>query len=326
MVHLADLATSLAVHRFEGAMPGPRLVVLGAVHGNETCGTRAIERWLPALQSGQVSLRRGALTLVPVANPMAYAQGTREGQRNLNRRLRPSPQPEVFEDHVANVLCPLLAEHDVLLDLHSFHTPGEPFVMVGPDDNAGLLEAFAHAHAEMALARHLGARILVEGWLDTYARGVTERLRRARVTGVSGDEVDPAYGVGTTEYMRSVGGYGVTLECGQHEDPTAPEVASRAIQQTLVLLGMINGELQAPPSDAVFMRLVDVVDRWHEGDTFVQAWRSFDPVACGALIGVRASGDEVRAPDDGWVVFPNPKAGVGHEWFYFAQRSRRPMG
>jgi hypothetical protein len=26
---------------FEGGAPGPRLVVLGAVHRNETCGTRA---------------------------------------------------------------------------------------------------------------------------------------------------------------------------------------------------------------------------------------------------------------------------------------------
>ncbi len=30
--------------RYQGPRPGPRLVVLGAVHGNETCGTRAIER------------------------------------------------------------------------------------------------------------------------------------------------------------------------------------------------------------------------------------------------------------------------------------------
>ena len=41
---------------------------------------------------------------------------------------------------------------------------------------------------------------------------------------------DPSYGVGTTEYMRSQGangqgGYGITLECGQHQDPTAPEMA-----------------------------------------------------------------------------------------------------
>ena len=34
----------LRAHVFAGLTPGPRLIVLGAVHGNETCGARAIER------------------------------------------------------------------------------------------------------------------------------------------------------------------------------------------------------------------------------------------------------------------------------------------
>jgi hypothetical protein len=34
------------------------------------------------------------------------------------------------------------------------------------------------------------------------------------------------YGVGTTEYMRSAGGYALTLECGHHADPAAPDVAT----------------------------------------------------------------------------------------------------
>ncbi|XLM20406.1 succinylglutamate desuccinylase/aspartoacylase family protein, partial [Chromobacterium piscinae] len=62
----------------------------------------------------------GRLTLVPVANPLAYRLGQRGGERNLNRNLAPNPSPQDYEDHVANWLCPLLAEHDVLLDLHSF--------------------------------------------------------------------------------------------------------------------------------------------------------------------------------------------------------------
>ena len=38
-------------------------------------------------------------------------------------------------------------------------------------------------------------------------------------------ELDPRYGVGTTEYMRSVGGCALTLECGSHDDPASIEVA-----------------------------------------------------------------------------------------------------
>ena len=36
--------------------------------------------------------------------------------------------------------------------------------------------------------------------------------------------------------MRSIGGSALTLECGQHEDPAAPDVAYRAIVNTLAHL------------------------------------------------------------------------------------------
>jgi predicted deacylase len=48
------------------------------------------------------------------------------GDRNLNRNLRPTAVPQDFEDRIANVLCPLLDAHDVLLDLHSFQGPARP--------------------------------------------------------------------------------------------------------------------------------------------------------------------------------------------------------
>ncbi|MEY4561373.1 MAG: hypothetical protein RLZZ618_650 [Pseudomonadota bacterium] len=310
--------TFLRAHQFAGLQPGPRLIVLGAVHGNETCGTRAIERLLADIEHGRLRIARGLLTLVPVANPLAYARGTRQGDRNLNRRLLPSTEPRDFEDHVANVLCPWLAAHDVLLDLHSFHTAGQPFAMLGPTDNEGPLEAFAHAQAETRLALHLGPTRLVEGWLDTYTRGVRARQRRA---GSEASDVpsDPAYGIGTTEYMRTCGGYGVTLECGQHDDPAAPEVAYRAIVQTLALLGLADLPLQPPSHTFQLLTLSEVTDRLHPDDRFARDWSSFDAVAAGELIGLRHDGTPVTAPTDGHVVFPFPAAEPGQEWFYFAR-------
>lgn len=304
----------LRAHQFSGLLPGPKLIVLGGVHGNEVCGTLAIRRLLGEFERGERTVQRGRLTLVPEANPLADARGTREGERNLNRRLVPRPDPVDYEDHVANILCPMLAAHDVLLDLHSFHTAGRPFAMIGPLDNTGTLEPFAHADAEARLATHLGPTRLVEGWLEAYAKGAGRR----------GAGADPAYGVGTTEYMRSQGGYGITLECGQHEDPEAPEVGYRAILQTLALLGLTDAPLSPPAPAFELLTLVDVTDRAHDGDRFVRDWASFDPVRAGEPIGVRHDGAPVLAPTDGHVVFPNPRARPGAEWFYFARPGRRP--
>jgi hypothetical protein len=173
----------LAAHSYTALAPGVRLIVLGAVHGNETCGTQAIKRTIDDIERGHLELMRGSVTLVPVTNPLAYQFGRREGERNLNRNLRPTDHPADFEDRIANWLCPLLERHDVLLDLHSFHTPGEPFVMLGPENNAGALEPFSLAAEERAFARHLGVRRFVDGWLDTYARGVSRRIAAGTALG-----------------------------------------------------------------------------------------------------------------------------------------------
>jgi succinylglutamate desuccinylase len=131
--------------------------------------------------------------------------------------------------------------------------------------------------------------------------------------------------VGTTEYMRSQGGYAVTLECGQHDDPAGPEVAWHAIRQTIALLGLAELPLVPPTAPFECLSLAQVIDRHAEGDRFVRTWTSFDPLAAGELIAVRADGTEVRAAEPGYIVFPDPTARPGHEWFYLAQASSRPL-
>jgi uncharacterized protein len=326
-MNAASLTGHLRSHSIHGLAPGPRLIVTGAVHGNETCGTRAIERVLAEIAAGALAIVRGTVTFVPVCNPLAYAKGERMGERNLNRRLVPTPEPSTYEDRVANVLCPLLAAHEVLLDLHSFRGAGEPFVLRGPADNRGPLEPFGHEGAEAALAAHVGPSRIVDGWMDAYAGGIERRRARA----AAGDAVaaaaieDPVYGVGTTEYMRTQGGYGITLECGQHDDPQAPMVGYRAIRQTLALLGLADLPLAPPVAALECLRLATVVDRDAEGDRFVRPWSSFDPLAAGELVALRADGTEVRAPAAGHIVFPDASAPPGHEWFYFALPSDRPL-
>ncbi|MES2398982.1 MAG: succinylglutamate desuccinylase/aspartoacylase family protein [Pseudomonadota bacterium] len=305
---------------------GHRLLVLGAVHGNETCGTQAITQLLEAFESGQLAIQRGSVTFIPVTNPKAYELKRRMGDRNLNRNMAVTANPQDYEDRIANELCPILEAHDVLLDLHSFHTGGAPFVMIGPQNNTGTLEPFSQAEHEMQLALHTGPWRIVEGWLDTYARGVQRRAAKASASGSDRSQAlvtSTNYGVGTTEYMRSKGGYGVTLECGQHDDPKGVAVARQAILQTLALLDLVDVTqvaLTPVQTEREILRLVDVTDRDHPGDRFTREWRSFDAVKTDEVIGWRQGGEEVKAPQDGFIVFPNPRGEVGQEWFYFALR------
>jgi predicted deacylase len=305
---------------YTGLAAGPRLIVTGAVHGNETCGTVAIKRVIGEIDSGALEIAAGTVTLVPITNPLAYGKRDRAGDRNLNRNLFPVEKPADFEDHVANWLCPLLARHQVLLDLHSTRAKTRAFALVGPLDNTGEVEPFRHAEKERALARRLGVDRFVQGWLSTYAKGTARRAAEAAKTGATRQpNADPRYGVGTTEYMRSQGGYAITLECGQHEDPASPEVAYRAIRNTLDFLGITKGSPPAEVAEYEALRLHEVVDRAHAEDRFSREWSSFDPLKKGDLIGTRKDGTELTAPGDGWIVFPDKGALPGNEWYYLAE-------
>jgi predicted deacylase len=310
---------------FRSPNPGPALIVVGAVHGNETCGTKAIHRVVAAFNDGSLALTRGQVTFVPIANPLAFQLGQRSGDRNLNRKLMPCNDPQEFEDHVANWLCPLLAQHDVLLDLHSFNGSGQAFVMVGPEDNDGPVEAFRHAQEEVALAQILGVGRAVDGWLTTYARGVSRRRAVPRADSEAAAPVrhDVNYGVGTTEYMRMQGGFCVTLECGQHDDPQAPSVGYQAILNTLAHLQLVDLPPPAPMRGMEGLRIYDVIDKEHADDLFCQGWSSFDRLKKGQLIGTRHSGEAVTAPEDGYMLFPDTRAQAGEEWFYLAKFNDR---
>ena len=310
---------------YTGQKPGPRLIVTGAVHGNETCGNVAINRILGEIDSGALRIVAGRVTFVPVTNPFAFARGERTGERNLNRNLAPTDTPKDFEDRIGNWLCPLLAQHDVLLDLHSTRARNPAFAMLGPHDNDGPLEPFHHSAEERALARRLGVHRFVDGWLDTYAKGVARRIATLHASGRQHNPLttDPRYGVGTTEYMRTVGGYAITLECGQHEAPESPEVAYRAIHNALAFLGISNEDPPPPVTQAESLTLHDVIDRAHPDDAFAREWSSFTPLKKGELIGTRHDGTKVLAEEDGYIVFPDALALPGNEWFYLARVMER---
>ena len=307
---------------YGGSAPGVRLLVTAAVHGNEVCGTHALRRLIDEIDRGELVIARGQLTLVPVTNPLAFHLGTRNGDRNLNRALGPTAVVREFEDRVANWLCPLMAAHEVLLDLHSFNAQGKPFAMLGPVNNHAEIEPYRHAQDEEAWVQVLGVDRVVDGWLSTYARGVARRRQEAGDRAGTLD-LNPNYGVGTTEYMRSLGGRALTLECGQHRDPQAPEVAYQAVRRTLAHFGLTD---EAPPVAAPTIEtltLHEVVDKRHPEDRFAREWQSFDALEAGDLIGIRHDGQEVRAPARGRIMFPNSAAAARQEWFYLAQPSTR---
>lgn len=110
---------NLAVLIVRGCSPGPTLLLLGSVHGDEYEGPAAI--WDTYRQADPAALR-GTLVLLPVANPPAYQAGQRVNPadpKDLARTFPGSSNGTVTERIAAVIQESLVAHADLLCDLHS---------------------------------------------------------------------------------------------------------------------------------------------------------------------------------------------------------------
>jgi len=282
---------------------GPTLLVMGAVHGNEPCGTLAIDMFEQYLAKGDITLTCGKLVLIPISNPEAHRQGIRFVDRNLNRFLFPRAQPINYEDSIGNQLCAVLETADYLLDIHSYKSQGEPFVFLGNLSDK-----------EIDFARALGVPHFVYGWQDVF-KDSQARVKESQ---------------GTTEYARLFNAQALTLECGNHTDARSVQVALSATINAMVHLGMvqINNKALLPATSVQAEQCIQMKSRYERqaGWSLAAGWRTMNPVKQGDILAHSADGQQtIKAAHDGYIVFPDKNAPVGDkEWFFFGMPTALP--
>jgi uncharacterized protein len=276
---------------FHATEPGPQVLVFGAVHGHEICGTMAIRQVMEDLWDGKVVLQKGSVTFVPVANPLAHAKGVRYVKENLNRIFRPTRAPKSDEARFANILCRLVDQCDVFLDVHSITAQGEPFIYLD----------YPTAR-NRALARVLGPDLAIVGWPELYKK-----------FGAAHQSFD------TPRYAASKGKDCLLIECGQHEDKDAPRVAHAAILNMLRHYGVIKGSVKK--NRLAEVRMKDGFFREHAKDRLARDWKHLDPVKKGEVLIVKHDGAVIKAPYDALVVMPKASAPVGDDWVYLGKAS-----
>ncbi len=107
---------SLSVHVVHGVEPGPTLLAVGVVHGEEIFAIDAIRGALNAVDRQRL---RGTLLAVPVANPPALASQTRNGpldMLDLNRQF-PGNADGWLSERIAARLVDLVDRSDCLLHI-----------------------------------------------------------------------------------------------------------------------------------------------------------------------------------------------------------------
>lgn len=101
----------------------PDVAVVGAVHGDEPCGARAIERFLDA----DFAVERAAKLIV--ANERALERGVRYVDTDLNRALPGDPDSDLYEERLAHELLTEV-EGCTALGIHSTVSYDGPFANV----------------------------------------------------------------------------------------------------------------------------------------------------------------------------------------------------
>ena len=101
----------------EGRRPGPRLLVIAGVHGDEFEPMVAVRRLAEAVLSDDLS---GTITLVPVANESALARTSRCGEDGLDlARTFPGKAHGTRTERVAAELNELIRNATHMIDLHT---------------------------------------------------------------------------------------------------------------------------------------------------------------------------------------------------------------
>jgi predicted deacylase len=266
---------------FAGPKAGPHVLLQALTHGNEVCGAIALD-W--AMRE-RIRPTRGTLSIV-FANVAAYGRfseadpfASRCVDEDFNRlwttEVLDGPRDSV-ELRRARELRPLYDRADYLLDLHSMSDPCPPLAMAG--------------------LRSKGLELAREAGLPRYVvidRGHSAG-RRLRDYAFFDDPDDP----------RSA----LLIECGQHWERAAPEIARQSVLRFLRHFGMLEAALlerHLEPSPGTDKQLIEVTTTVTIGSNdfaFTIPVHALQTIASAGTTYAIDGGAPIRTPHDNCVL------------------------
>jgi predicted deacylase len=275
------------VWTFTNGHRGPHVLIQALTHGNEVCGAIAID-WL---LSEKIRLARGMLTLVFAnvgaylgfdhSNPFESRCVDEDFNRLWTREVLDGPRRSA-ELARARELRPIVDRTDHLLDLHSMSEPCPPLAMAGRQRKG----------VELAKAIGVPQHIVID---SGHVAG-----QRLRDYAFFDDPADP----------RSA----LLVECGQHWEAAAPQVARQSLLRFLNHFGMLERDLAERHLDAGTpppQRIVEVtatVTIVSEAFRFTQPVHGLQLIRRAGTVYAVDGGSEIRTPhDDCVLIMPTRK-------------------
>ncbi len=273
------------VHVLDSGKPGPNVMVQALTHGNELCGAIALD-WL---FRQRFAPRQGKLTLA-FANVEAFARfdfddpdRSRYIDEDYNRvwadAALDGPR-DSLELRRARVLRPFVDAADYLLDIHSMHEPCRPIMVCAKSEKSA------------AFARRLG--VPGDLLIDTGHPAGLRMIERG--------------GFGDPKSPRTA----VLIECGQHWEKSAAEVAIDTLLRYLLVTGAADAAWVEPrlplkpPARQRLVRVTEPVVAQSMAFRFARPFAGLEVIAKAGSV-VATDGDKVwKTPyDDCVMVMPS---------------------
>lgn len=296
--------------RFAGSAPGPTVVVVAGIHGNEPAGLAAVARVASRLERERLEIRGKLVALA--GNLAAISERTRFVDEDLNRRWTPETvarlragagdSPPAAEDREQiELLDALQAAAEgasgplYFLDLHTSSAEGPPFLTVG----------------------------------DTlYNRRFASGFPLPLILGLE-EQVDGAL----LEFLNNLGFVTLGVEAGHHESDSSVERLEAVLWLALVHAGLLEarrvpgleeGRRLLKEAGRAIPRLVEVRRRHaispEDGFCMEPGYDNFHPVTKGQLV-ARDEHGLVLAPESGRLLLPLYQ-GKGSDGFFLAREVR----
>lgn len=292
--------TNRIIGWYKGMQPGPLVVCIGGIHGNEPAGVQALEALMrrldTALEKNPDFEFRGTL-LALCGNLAALSVKKRFLNEDLNRAWTPnriakisaSPkhQRSVEEQEIADIIeyvTSAIASYKptqlIVIDLHTSSADGGIFSLPGPD------------RISMAIAEQLHAPA-VHGLLHTIEGAALAYFLNAN------------FGLPVS---------GLAFEAGQHQDPESPRRALAAVINCLHAIGCVQAQDLDNEYDTLLKAFsrklpanLEIIWRQHIEPTdkfrMEPGFRNFDPVRRGQILAYDLKG-AITASADARILMP----------------------
>ena len=110
-VYFENTDHELHVYEIKGDEPGPTMMIIGGIQGNEPGGYLAADMYADG------SLKHGNMIVVPRANFYSILLNDRGPNGDMNRKFAVE-RPTHIEERIVNILKELITRSDILLNLH----------------------------------------------------------------------------------------------------------------------------------------------------------------------------------------------------------------